>query len=109
VSAITSALPGLEGAVEPGGPMDTLLTTLVRRRGQLGLVGALSLLWVALRLAASLMAGVEVAFGRDRARVVAGAGRQLAALGALGAIAHRRVRRDRADVGAAAVAARVRR
>ncbi len=87
VSAITSALPGLQGAVEPGGPMDTLLTTLVRRRGQLGLVGALSLAWVALRLAASLMAGVEVVFGRDRAGGIGARGRQLGALGALGAVA----------------------
>jgi membrane protein len=87
VSAVTAALPGLQGAVEPGGPMDTLLTTLVRRRGQLGLVGALSLLWVALRLAASLMAGVEVSFGRGRASGAGARGRQFGALGALGAIA----------------------
>lgn len=87
VSAVTSALPGLQGAVEPGGPMDTLLGTLVRRRGQLGLVGALSLAWVALRLSASLMAGVEVSFGRHRASGVGARARQLGALGALGTIA----------------------
>jgi membrane protein len=86
-NAVTAALPGLQGAVEPGGPMDTLLTTLVRRRGQLGLVGALSLLWVALRLAASLMAGVEVAFGRERAAGAGARARQLGALAALAAIA----------------------
>ena len=85
-SAVTSALPGLEGAVEPDGPLDTLLSTLVRRRGQLGLVGAVSLLWVALRLAASLMAGVEVAFDTGRSKGVTARLRQLAALGALAVV-----------------------
>jgi membrane protein len=84
--AITAALPGLETAMQPDGPFDELLSTLVRRRGQLGLVGAASLLWVAVRLSASLMAGVEVAF-RVRRRTGASARlRQLAALGALGLI-----------------------
>jgi YihY family inner membrane protein len=85
-TAVSSALPGLEGAVEPGGPLDTLLSTLVRRRGQLGLVGAVSLLWVALRLAASLMAGVELAFGTARSKGVVARLRQLAALGALAVV-----------------------
>jgi len=85
-SAITSALPGLEEAVDPGGPLDALLSTLVRRRGQLGLVGAVSLLWVALRLAASLMAGVELAFGTARTKGIGARLRQLAALLALGAV-----------------------
>ena len=85
-TAITGALPGLEEAVAPGGPLDALLSTLVRRRGQLGLVGAVSLLWVALRLAASLMAGVELALGAPRAKGVTSRLRQLAALGALAAV-----------------------
>ena len=85
-TAITSALPGLEAAVEPGGALDSLLSTLVRRRGELGLIGAASLLLVALRLAASLMAGVELAFGVERATGLAARGRQLAALVALGVV-----------------------
>jgi membrane protein len=85
-TAITSALPGLEATVAPGGPLDTLLSTLVRRRGQLGIVGAASLLWVAVRLAASLMAGVELALGTARASGVEARLRQLAALGALAAV-----------------------
>ena len=85
-TAITSALPGLEAAVEPGGALDTLLSTLVRRRGELGLIGAASLLLVALRLAASLMAGVELAFGAERATGLTARGRQLAALVALGVV-----------------------
>jgi uncharacterized BrkB/YihY/UPF0761 family membrane protein len=85
--AITSALPGLETAVQPGGPFDELLSTLVRRRGQLGLIGAASLLWVAVRLAASLMAGVEAAFRVPRRTGPAARLRQLAALGALGLMA----------------------
>ena len=84
--AITSALPGLEAAVEPGGALDTLLSTLVRRRGGLGLVGAVSLLLVAVRLAASLMVGVELAFGVERATGVGARLRQLGALIALGVV-----------------------
>ena len=84
--AITSALPGLEAAVEPGGALDMLLSTLVRRRGELGLVGAVSLLLVAVRLAASLMAGVELAFGAERATGVGARLRQLGALVALGVV-----------------------
>ena len=86
-TAVTAALPGLEDAVSSGGPLDALLSTLVRRRGQLGLVGAASLLWVALRLAASLMAGVELALGLERSKGIWARLRQLAALGALGAVA----------------------
>jgi len=86
-TAITSALPGLDAAVQPGGALDALLTTLVRRRSQLGLVGAVSLLLVALRLAASLMAGVELAFHAPRTKGVGARLRQLAALGALGVVA----------------------
>jgi membrane protein len=82
--AITGALPGLEDAVASGGPFEALLATLVRRRGQLGIVGAVSLLLVAMRLAASLMAGVELAFGTARAK---GAGARLRQLIALGAFA----------------------
>ena len=81
--AVTGALPGLEAAVVEGGPLDALLTTLVERRTQFGLVGAASLLYVGLRLAASLMAGVEVVFGVDRQRGVRARGRQAGALGAL--------------------------
>lgn len=84
--AITSALPGLEAAVEPGGALDALLSTLVRRRGELGLVGAVSLVLVAVRLAASLMAGVELAFGATRAAGVGARLRQLGALVALGVV-----------------------
>jgi membrane protein len=86
VAAITSALPGLEAAVEEGGPFATLLTTLVRRRGQLGLVGAASLVWVGLRLAASLMAGVEAAFGTERKGGPRARLRQLEALVLLGVV-----------------------
>jgi membrane protein len=82
-AAVTSALPGLDAAVEPGGPLDALLETLVRRRSQLGVVGAASLVWVALRLSASLMAGVELAFGSPRSSGVVARLRQLGALGAL--------------------------
>lgn len=81
--AVTGALPGLEAAVLEGGPLDALLTTLVERRTQFGLVGAASLLYVGLRLAASLMAGVEVVFRADRQRGVRARGRQAGALGAL--------------------------
>jgi membrane protein len=84
--AVTAALPGLEQAVAPDGPLDALLSTLVRRRGQLGLIGAASLLWVALRLAASLMAGVELALGTTRSKGFRARLRQLAALVALGAV-----------------------
>jgi membrane protein len=87
VSAITSTLPGLEVALTPGGPLEQLIATLVRRRGQLGLVGAVSLLLIAVRLAASLMAGVELAFGASRAGGPVARLRQLAALGALGVVA----------------------
>lgn len=86
-SAVTAALPGLDAAVEPGGALDTLLATVVRRRGELGLVGGLSLLWVAVRLAASLMAGVELAFRAPRTKGLAARARQLAALLALGLVA----------------------
>ncbi len=86
-AALTAALPGVEAAVAPGGPLDALLSTLVRRRGQIGAVGAVSLLWVALRLAASLMAGVELALGTERSKGAAARLRQLAALGALAAVA----------------------
>jgi YihY family inner membrane protein len=86
VTAITSALPGLEAAVEEGGPFDALLGTLVRRRGQLGLVGAASLVWVGLRLAASLMAGVEAAFGVGRKGGARARLRQLEALVLLGVV-----------------------
>jgi membrane protein len=79
-AAITSALPGLEAAVEEGGPLDALLSTLVRRRGQLGLVGAASLVWIGLRLAASLMAGVQAAFGSAREAGARARLRQLEAL-----------------------------
>jgi uncharacterized BrkB/YihY/UPF0761 family membrane protein len=58
----------------------------VRRRGQLGLIGAASLLWVALRLAASLMAGVELALGVTRTKGFRARLRQFAALVALGAV-----------------------
>ena len=85
-SAVTSALPGLEAAVEEGGPLDTLLSTLVRRRGQLGLAGAASLAWVGLRLAASLMAGVEAAFGAQRRAGARARLRQLEALVLLGVV-----------------------
>lgn len=85
-AAITSALPGLEEAVSPDGPLGALLSTLVRRRGQLGLVGAVSLGWVALRLAASLMAGVELALGTERSKGVSARLRQLAALAAFGTV-----------------------
>jgi membrane protein len=85
-TAVTSALPGLDAAVAPDGPLDTLLSTLVRRRGQLGLVGAVSLVWVALRLAGSLMAGVELAFATARTKGVGARLRQFAALGALAAV-----------------------
>jgi membrane protein len=85
-AAVTSALPGLEEAVAPGGPLDALLGTLVRRRGQLGIVGAVSLLWVAVRLAASLMAGVWLALGDERATGIGARLRQLAALGALATV-----------------------
>jgi membrane protein len=84
--AITGALPGIEAAVAPDGPLEALLATLVRRRGQLGIVGAVSLLWVAVRLAASLMAGVELAFGTARAKGVGARLRQVIALGALAAV-----------------------
>jgi len=85
-SAVTSALPGLEAAVQADGPLDTLLSTLVRRRGQLGLVGAASLVWVGLRLAASLMAGVEAAFGTQRRAGARARLRQLEALVLLGVV-----------------------
>jgi membrane protein len=85
-TAVTSALPGLEAAVEEGGPLDTLLSTLVRRRGQLGLVGAASLAWVGVRLAASLMAGVEAAFGTKRRAGARARLRQLEALVLLGVV-----------------------
>jgi uncharacterized BrkB/YihY/UPF0761 family membrane protein/glycerophosphoryl diester phosphodiesterase len=78
--AITGALPGLGAAVEPGGQLDELLGTLVRRRGSLGLVGGLSLLWVGVRLAASLMAGVELAFAMPRQHGWRARLRQLVAL-----------------------------
>ncbi len=86
IAAITSALPGLEAAVEEGGPFDALLGTLVRRRGQLGLVGAASLVWVGLRLAASLMAGAEAAFGTPRKGGPKARLRQLEALVLLGVV-----------------------
>jgi membrane protein len=82
-AAVTGALPGLGEALAPDGPFDALLTTLVRRRGQLGLIGAVTLLLVALRLAASLMAGVELALGLPRAKGPLARLRQLAALVAL--------------------------
>jgi membrane protein len=86
-NAITSTLPGLEVALTTGGPLEQLLSTLVRRRGQLGLVGAVSLVLIAVRLAAALMAGVELAFGAPRAGGPVARLRQLAALGALGVVA----------------------
>jgi membrane protein len=86
MAAISGALPGLEAAVAPDGPLDALLTTLVRRRGQLGAVGAVSLLLVTVRLAASLMAGVELALGAERARGPAARLRQLGALGTLAVV-----------------------
>jgi len=86
VAAVSSALPGLDAAVEAGGPLEALLSTLVRRRGQLGLVGAASLAWVGLRLAASLMAGVEAAFGTGRKSGPRVRVRQLEALVLLGVV-----------------------
>jgi membrane protein len=85
--AITGALPGLDAAVLEGGPLDALLGELVRRRTQFGVIGAVSLLLIGLRLAASLMAGVEIVFRVDRQKGVRARLRQTAALLALGAIA----------------------
>ena len=84
--AVTAALPGLEAAVEPGGALDTLLENVVRSRGALGVVGGASLLLVALRLAAALMAGVELTFGVPRATGAGARLRQLGALTVLGVI-----------------------
>ena len=66
VSLVLAGVPGLEATVVDGGPLDTLIATLVRRRSQVGFSGALGLAWVALRLGASLMAGVEAVFGVAR-------------------------------------------
>jgi len=66
VTLVLTGVPGLEATVVEGGPLDTLIATLVRRRSQVGLSGALGLVWVALRLGASLMAGVEAVFGVAR-------------------------------------------
>jgi len=80
VSLVLAGVPGLEATLVEGGPIDTLIATLVRRRSQVGLTGALGLVWVALRLGASLMAGVETVFGVTRS---SGATARLRQLGAL--------------------------
>jgi membrane protein len=80
VSLVLTGVPGLEATLVEGGPLDTLIATLVRRRSQVGLTGALGLAWVALRLGASLMAGVETVFGVTRS---SGATARLRQLGAL--------------------------
>ncbi len=80
VSLVLTGVPGLEATLVEGGPLDTLIATLVRRRSQVGLSGALGLAWVALRLGASLMAGVEAVFGVARSTGALARLRQLAAL-----------------------------
>jgi len=80
VSLVLAGVPGLEATVVEGGPLDTLIATLVRRRSQVGLSGALGLAWVALRLGASLMAGVEAVFGVARRTGALARLRQFAAL-----------------------------
>lgn len=84
--AVTAALPGLEAAVEPGGALDQLLSSVVRSRGALGVVGAASLVLVAVRLAAALMVGVELTFGLPPATRVKARLRQLSALVVLGVV-----------------------
>jgi membrane protein len=80
VTLVLTGVPGLEATVVEGGPLDTLIATLVRRRSQVGLSGALGLVWVALRLGASLMAGVEAVFGVARSTGALARLRQFAAL-----------------------------
>jgi len=65
-AAVAGAVPGLEASLVPGGPLDQLLSTAVRRRAPVGAFGLVGLLWVGVRLAGSLMAGVEQAFGARR-------------------------------------------
>jgi membrane protein len=83
VALVLAGVPGLEATLVEGGPLDLLLATLVRRRGEVGLTGAVGLVWVALRLGASLMASVEAVFGAPRRTGVVARLRQLGALGAL--------------------------
>jgi membrane protein len=83
VALVLAGVPGLEATLVDDGPLDTLITTLVRRRSQVGLTGALGLLWVALRLGASLMAGVEAVFSAHRSSGVTARLRQFAALAVL--------------------------
>lgn len=83
VALVLAGVPGFEATLVDGGPLDELLDTLVRRRSQVGLTGALGLVWVSLRLGASLMAGVEAVFSAHRSSGVAARLRQFAALGVL--------------------------
>jgi membrane protein len=80
VALVLAGVPGLEATVVDGGPLDTLITTLVRRRTEVGVTGALGLAWVALRLGASLMAGVEAVFGVRRSTGAMARLRQFVAL-----------------------------
>jgi membrane protein len=80
VTLVLAGVPGLEATVVEGGPLDTLIATLVRRRSQVGLSGAVALALVALRLGASLMAGVEVVFDVARRTGALARLRQFAAL-----------------------------
>jgi membrane protein len=80
VALVLAGVPGFEATVVDGGPLDMLITTLVRRRTEVGLTGALGLAWVALRLGASLMAGVEAVFRSRRSSGFVARLRQLAAL-----------------------------
>ncbi len=80
VSLVLTGVPGIEATVVEGGPLDALIATLVRRRSQVGLSGALGLAWVALRLGSSLMAGVEAVFGVARSTGALARLRQFTAL-----------------------------
>jgi membrane protein len=87
VAAARTAVPALTDATLPGGPLDTALAGVASVRGSLGLLGAVGLVLVGLRLGAALMAGVAAAFRAPRPRGAAARLREAAAPALLGLLA----------------------
>ena len=85
--AVVAAVPALEAATLPGGPLDTALTGVAAARGSLGLVGGAGLVLAGVRLGAALMAGVAAAFRLPRPRGVRARLREAAAPVLLGLLA----------------------
>jgi membrane protein len=85
--AVVGAVPALELATLPGGPLDTALAGVAAARGSLGLLGGAGLVLAGVRLGSALMAGVTAAFRTPRPRGAVARLREAAAPALLGLLA----------------------